>query len=219
MADEITSKMMEEGVNQLNQLAESEYGLNLSSVVKYPDRFYFGRLLGIMIKEPFSEVQPYPEFPGTKRRWEIVTERLDEPSARETWQFRLIEQLQKESVEYGEENYPSIDAMVERVKSESGLFWHLVRSIRKYICNDPKFARELSQKMDGLRQAGVAATLPSASIAASLATTVAVQIPWLGIASAPVITGVVILLWNIGSDAFCSWSAEIIKSRRWYRDS
>jgi hypothetical protein len=67
MADEITSQMVEEGLDQVNQLAQSEYGLILSFVVDAPDRLSFGRLLGIMIKEPFSEVQLYPEFPQMKR--------------------------------------------------------------------------------------------------------------------------------------------------------
>jgi hypothetical protein len=72
--------------------------------------------------------------------------------------------------------------------------------------------------MAQLRSAGTAVTLPTAPVAATLGAALAFHVPWLGIAGAPVITGVVIILWMIGSDAFCSWSEEIIQSRIWFRD-
>lgn len=109
--------------------------------------------------------------------------------------------------------------MVQEVKQETGFFWHLLRSVRKYVCEDPTFSQELKEEIDELRRSGTAATLPSASIAATLAATLVAHVPWLGIASAPLIAGIVVLLWRIGCDAFCSWSAEIIESRVWYRDS
>ena len=112
--------------------------------------------------------------------------------------------------------------MVEEVKRETGFFWHLLRSLRNYICCDrcdPQFSRQLQTTIGDLRRSGTSATLPSASAAATLATLLATHVPWLRIASPPVVTGVVLLLWQIGYEAFCSWSGEIIESRVWYRDS
>lgn len=90
MTAQITPQMIEDGFNKLDQLAVSEYGRSLSEVVESlreeygPERLYFGRLLGIMIKEPFSEVHPTPELSGTQRRWELLLERLKEPHAQAT---------------------------------------------------------------------------------------------------------------------------------------
>jgi hypothetical protein len=203
----------------------AEYGRALPDVTASldeehgPSRLYYGRLLGIMIKEPFSEVRSDPELRDAKRRWELVPERLKEKTAQATWQFQLISRLQTESLGYAVESYPDVDTMVQEVKRETGFFWHLLRSLRKYTCGDPEFSKELKKKVDELRRSGTAATLPSASIAATLASFLVAHVPWLGIASAPIIAGVVLLLWQIGVDAFCSWSEQIIESRVWYRDS
>lgn len=225
MTPEITSAMMKDGFRQLDQLALSEYGRPLPDVVASlneehgPSRLYFGRLLGIMIKEPFSQVRADPELLEAKRRWELIPERLKDETAQLTWQFQLISQLQAESLEYAVQSYSDVEAMAQEVKQETGFFWHLLRSLRKYTCGDVKFSRELNKKLDELRRTGAPATLPSVSIAATLAAFLAAHVPWLGIASAPVIAGVVVLLWQIGADAFCSWSEEIIDAGVWYRDS
>ncbi len=225
MITQITPQMMEDGLKKLGQLTISEYGQNLSEIVESlkeehgPERLYFGRLLGIMIKEPFSEVRPTPELLGTKRHWELLPKRLDEPDARATWQFQLIEKLQKESLNYSVQTYSTLDAMVQDVKHETGFFWHLLRAIRKYICEDPEFSRKLDNKMDELRASGKDINVPSGATAATIAAFLVEEVTWLGIASTPLITGIVLLLWYIGCDAFCSWSAEIITSEVWYRDS
>jgi hypothetical protein len=223
--NQITPQMLEDGFRQLDQLAVSEYGRNLPELAESlkekrgpEDVFellYFGRLLGIVIKQPFSEVR----LLETKKHWELLPERLKEPRGQATWQFQLIVQLQQESLDYPSESYLTLEEMIEEVKHETGFFWHVLRSLRKYICGDPEFSQQMKETIDDLRRSGTGATLPSASIAATLATLLATQVPWLGITSAPLITGVVLVFWRIGCDAFCSWSDEIIKSRLWSKDS
>jgi hypothetical protein len=109
--------------------------------------------------------------------------------------------------------------MAEQVAHETGFFWHLLRSIRKYVCSDPKFASALQDKVDEAKKSGTPVSLPSASVAATLSAALASSIPWLGLASAPVIAGVVLLIWQIGLDAFCSWSDQIVRSHIWSTDS
>jgi len=224
MATQLTIDTFKSSIENLDELAVAEYGQSITEVANSlseehgPSRMYYGRLLGILLKEPFSEIQP-AELAQAKRRWELIPERLNDKNAQRTWQYEIINQLQKESTEYTVESYSSLSAMVQEVKHETGFFWHLLRSFRKYVCNDPKFAGELEKKINEARKTGTAVSLPSASIAATLATMLATQIPWLGIASAPLIAGTVILFWQIGADAFCSWSEEIISYRVWYRDS
>ena len=135
----VTEQTITEGYDALGQLARAEYDRGLPEVLQSlsdehgPSRLYFGRLLGIIVKEPFSQLQTVPELAGAKRRWELVPQRLQEERAQTTWQFQLLAQLQTESLEYSEETYRSVQEMAEEVKRETGFFWHLLRSLRKYI--------------------------------------------------------------------------------------
>jgi hypothetical protein len=104
--------------------------------------------------------------------------------------------------------------MVEEVKRETGFFWHLVRSTRKYVCDDPKVARQLQEKMDELHhRSETAKTLPSASNAATLGALLAGHVPCLRVADAALVAGTVVLFWEMGCDRFCSWSSQVIQSR------
>lgn len=224
--EKVTLETLEQGTHQLEALASEEYGQDLTSLLASVDdefgtgRMYFGRLLGIILKEPFSQARSTPELAGARRRWDLISDRFKDPGAQSSWQYQVIHALQQESLDYKEERYSKLEQMVEEVKRETGFFWHVLRSIRKHVCADPQFAAQLRQAIDQAKAEGSPASLPTASMAAAtVATLLVTHVPWLAIAGAGLITGIIILIWRIGLDAFCSWSAQVVSSRVWYRDS
>jgi hypothetical protein len=212
----IETKQIQEGLVVLNSLAQEEYHIDLNSILADTARtqeerlLRVGRLVGVVLKEPFATavpIDPATSHTGAYRGWQLINEsKFDVPEIQATWQYGVLESLQKE------EGWPrTVYEFADYLQVESGFWGFLIKSTRKYICGDPA----LRQKID----AEVKASLPSGGTV-SLATmgTVALAnilvqyVPWLAGAGTPLIAGLclwlVLCIRAVGTDAFCDWSKQ-----------
>src|SRR5258708_2629486 len=113
----MTEEEFKAGFQYLSELSEQEYHKSLSDCVTketkaYPDDqghlgspFYgVGRLIGVSLKEPFATVEILAEpssHSGSYRSWHLRASTLEDPSRRETWQYKTLEAICGELSEEG----------------------------------------------------------------------------------------------------------------------
>jgi hypothetical protein len=92
------------GIGDLNLLALAEYHQSLADVVAEPDKDKvaerLGRLVGVLIKEPFADVQNLPE-PSTRtgayRSWHLKdAAEFGVIAAQNPWQYQLFDRVRLE---------------------------------------------------------------------------------------------------------------------------
>jgi hypothetical protein len=96
---------------------------------------------------------------------------------------------------------------------ERGFFGYLTISIRKYLCRDPELRKQIEEHVEYTRQAGYGITSISpewvvGSAGLALGSLLVQSIPVLALVGAPVIAGLVVIIYTIGIDAFCQWAAN-----------
>jgi len=216
---------LEQSLRQLDTLADEEYHASLAEVVAQPGDsdetrlLRVGRLLGVMLKQPFatSKALDAPSrYCGAYRAWELDSESAFAlPQARSSWQYQALEALRSnpDVVESLGWQPPSVYALAETAQSERGFFWYLAMSCRKYLCRESNLRGQVEREVQKAKRAGldirnvtpeVVVASGGLTIGASLVQTV----PALGIMGAPVIAGIVFILYSIGIDAFCRWAKD-----------
>jgi hypothetical protein len=100
------------------------------------------------------------------------------------------------------------DALYER-----GFWWYMAKSAHSYICGNKKLEQQIEAAAAEVQQQGGPAALVSrqallAAGSSTVATVLIQTIPWLSIAAAPVLTGLVIVICSIGINGFCGWAAD-----------
>jgi hypothetical protein len=92
------------GFDDLNLLADAEYHQSLSDVLAQPDKDKVvervGRLVGVLIKEPFATVSDLP-IPSHRtaayRSWQIKdVKEFDAVAAANPWQYKLLDNIRVE---------------------------------------------------------------------------------------------------------------------------
>jgi hypothetical protein len=202
------------GFKKLDELSKGDYRKSLQQLVaEVPQEeavTKLTRLIGVSLKEPFA----YPiqlEAPSghsrAYRTWALVESTFEDTprSASKNWQYRTLEYLTGEGYRYSNVKQLAVD-----LHHEQGFFHCLARSAQKYVCRDLKFRKQIEQKVKEGKAAGfdVKVFTPEQLIQAggvALASLLITHVPVLGLVGAPVIAGFVLLLYSIGSDAFCQW--------------
>jgi len=199
------------GLQELDELSRGDYRQPLGDLVaKTPDTEAIGkvsRLIGVSLKLPFAQPVDldFPSFSSNSyRAWELLPETLDLPSKKKSWQYRTLEYLQQGS------GYSSVKSLAIDAHHERGFFRCLADSVQKYICADPKLRKQIEKSVKKGAASGfnVRVFTPEQLVQAggvALASLLITHIPVLGLVGAPVIAGLVLLLYSIGVDAFCQW--------------
>lgn len=226
------SKELEQGTAKLARLSVEEYGMELEKLLIQQDedaRFQcLSRLIGIVLKEPFAEpinlANPSPEI-GALRAWHLVDPRFNEPSRLNTWQYKTLDELRTNGDLIQELGWiPSTTyELAVNAQHERGFFGYLAISIRKYLCRDATLRKEIEANVEEARRSGfdvktMAPEVIVSSVGLALGTLLIQSVPVLSMVGAPVIAGLVLIIYNIGIDAFCSWATsregEIAKTER-----
>lgn len=211
------------GLTELNSLAQAEYREPLDSVLADPDSKHaairIGRLVGVLLKEPFAIPHELPEpseFTVAYRAWHLVgPDEFAAPDRAATWQRKALLQMRYELAAED----PNLATMTEYnfaqyACHEVGFFGFFARTLRRYICGDP----ELKKKIDAaLKRAAKAdqrmpELTPEMIVGAgglTLGVVLVQNIPFLGIVGAPAVAAVVVILYSLGIDAFCEWSKSL----------
>jgi hypothetical protein len=213
----IEAKQLQQGLTVLESLAQEEYQEDLDSILADPTRtqderlLRIGRLVGVVLKQPFASpvpivdrTDPTATVTGASRMWVLKSEAEFD---KKTWQYEVLEALREE-----EDWHPTVYDLAYNLDEEKRFFRFLVNSTRKYICGDPALRQKIDAEVKASLPSGgavsVAAIMGPASTA--VAVTLVQYVPWLGVAGASLIAGLVLwlvlLIKRIGIDAFCQYA-------------
>lgn len=210
-----------QGFTELNELSKSEYHQTLDELQNDPTTPFdpslqIGRLVGVVLKAPFADSVALPEqstLTGAYRAWNLVGEsRFNEPAIQNSWQHRVLQDIATT------EGLTNAYALALDAHFERGFFGYLARSTCKYLCGDPQIRREIEKAVDDARKSGLDVTVKSPEIAVgsaglTLGMLLIQHVPILGFVGAPVIAGLVVILYRIGIDAFCTWTETQLMER------
>jgi hypothetical protein len=216
---------LERGVEELEALSLDEYHQSLSDLLDRPGTdqgeslLRVGRLVGVVLKEPFArsrELDQPSEYSAAYREWYVPwPDELDEAAKADiekTWQYSAVEILRQEEKQEHEYVPESAFAFAAHAPGERGFFAYLARSCRRYICGDPEIQARLDDEMDRARKAGVDLKDPRtivASLGGALGIALVQAVPVLAVVGAPVIAGLVLVIYSVGADAFCEWAVSV----------
>lgn len=209
-SQKVDALTVRKGFEELSNLSHEEYGVTIFDLLADQDltqeqkSLRIGRLMGVMIKQPFSEqhpIAPAKSRTGALRTWELKEANFAKPELVRTWQYDVLEIIRKEA------KFSSVQDLAGDAQRETGFFWYLARSCHKYICGDQAMKQTISAAVS---QGSVLIT-PQGFLNAS-GTAIAIYlvqaVPWLTPAAAPLIAGIVVIIGTIGLDAFCGWTAS-----------
>lgn len=216
----VTAEELRAGMSQLAELAQAEYREPLENVIaparESPDRVAarVGRLIGVAMKEPFADatnLDTPSAHSAAYRTWQLRDAQSVEKQ-RETWQYATLDYL-KTDASVGRGTFHSVHAIAEDAHYESGFFGHLAASARAYICGNADIRKKVEENIDKAKKAGLNVTLSAPEVVVgsggvALGSYLVTAVPVLGFVGVPVIAGIVLLLYTIGIDAFCSWTAS-----------
>jgi hypothetical protein len=216
----ITRAELKQGLQKLDDLAVADYHEPLTKVASAdnPKAVFdrVGRLVGVTLKEPFAEpkelARPSP-YTGSYRGWELVPNRFADPDVQSKWQYRTLEALLREEPESGYDAV-SVEHLAMRAQHERGFFGYLARSAAKYIFGNTALRAQIDKSIADAKAHGFTTKhlAPDVLVQAgglTLATILIANIPILAVVGAPVIAGFVVVLYSIGSDAFCQYMLDL----------
>ena len=210
------------GFAQLDSLARDEYRQALKDVASDDNHkraaIRVGRLIGVMLKEPFAESQTVEQASNrTKayRSWHLTgAEAFDDPKKRETWQYKTLEALRDElASKYHNYRTESVYGLARDANKETGFFGYLARSLRNYICHAPEIRKKVDESIkDAQGNINIPNITPEMIVGSgglALGGYLVSAIPILGFVGAPAIAGIVVILYTLGVDAFCEWTDKL----------
>ncbi|WP_271593061.1 hypothetical protein [Bradyrhizobium sp. CCBAU 65884] len=206
------------GVVQLDRLARVEYHQSLQEIVDEKDKERaarrLGRLVGVVLKEPFanpSELKEKSRRTSAYRSWELKPQQDFEAAAKTHPEaLKRLEWLRGELSKQGMMTTDSYQLALQ-AHHESGFFALLMRVVRGYICGDPKIRKMIDEAFKKIGRLGKAPT-PETVVGAgglTLGAYLVQLIPALGMLGAPVIAALILILYLLGSKAFCEWSGQL----------
>jgi hypothetical protein len=217
-------KELSKGASDVAALSLKEYGVSLNQLLAQEDderRFrQLSRLIGIFLKEPFAEpvnLDSPSADTGSLRAWHLVPDEksFSEPSRLITWQYKTLEELIANGDAVEEIGWvpPSAYELARNAQHERGFFGYLSISMRKYLCRDAKLREKIEKNIQEAKTSGfnlkvVTPEIIVSSAGLSLGAFLVQSVPILAFVGAPVIAGLVLVIYSIGLDAFCSWAAS-----------
>jgi len=218
------TETLEGGFKELDELSQAEYRETLAEVLtdqisEHCRAIRLGRLVGVLLKQPFAEPETltHPSFPtGAYRAWRLVDAGKFQLLATTTWQYKVLEQMQRDlSSEERQLAHYSLYQFAVDAQHERGFFAFFALTLRKYICGDKRIRNRVEDALKALGKAGgakVPPITPETIVGAGgliLGVYLVQNIPILGMVGAPVVAALVVILYALGVDAFCQWSANL----------
>jgi hypothetical protein len=206
----------------LDSLAQAEYKTSLTEIATQPGDnsehrlLRMGRLLGVILKEPFATCNDRKKpssFTGAYRAWQLRSEAFDELQTQKSWQYKVLEDLgtDPDVIESlgGSAGDPRI--LADFAQHERGFFWFLAMACRRYLCEDTELRKDIEREFETARQSGIdlVNVTPEEIVAFGgfkVGTMLIQAIPVLKHMEAPVIAGLVFILYSVGMDTFCRWA-------------
>lgn len=216
---------LKRSLQQLNDLARDEYRSSLAEIVacagdsEETRLLRLGRLLGVTLKQPFARSRDLAAPSGRTRAyraWDLEPEAAFEvPQTRTHWQYQALEALRSnpDVIQSLGWHPSSVYDLAATAQSERGFFWYLAMSCRRYVCRDAKLRDEIERGVQTARRAGldvknVTPELIVTSGGLTIGAALVQAVPALGMMGAPVIAGIIFILYSIGIDAFCRWARD-----------
>lgn len=214
----VTEEKVRAGFVELNDLAMSEYHQTLAEILATKDKskaaIRVGRLVGVLLKEPFAKAETL-ESPSRQtsayRAWNLNSrEDFRAAAASRPWQRDILEWMRQDLERQGT-TFEDIYTLAQDAQHETGFFALFARTLRDYVCGDQAIRKKIDDAFKKISKLGKAPTPETVMGAGGLTLGVyLVQIvPALGMAGAPVIAAVIVILYILGVDAFCKWSKEV----------
>jgi hypothetical protein len=178
-----------------------------------------GRLIGVVLKQPFAmglDLASPSQYSGAYRAWELEPEaKFQNADVRDSWQYHALESLRTDPDVISTLGWQPANVydLAQTAHHERGFFSFLAVSCRKYLCKDKKLRGEIDRQVKASKSAGfnlknVTPETVVASGGLAIGTLLVQSVPVLGIMGAPVIAGIVLIIYTIGMDAFCSWASD-----------
>jgi hypothetical protein len=211
---------LDDFVEKANAISRSEYAISLEALVQELNtergRLRYGRLLGVMLKEPFADriarSQP-SEATGAAYNWSWNEQKVRDHLSREAWQYAVLKCLVAEKSKNVEPSREDIYRFLQyEGVLEGRIFKYLFEATHRHICGNEKARRQIKAAVEKARKDGAKIADPSrtnlvAGIAAVATAMVAALGPY-GVALGPLAGGIALLIAQIGLDAFCMWSHD-----------
>ena len=212
----MNTNQLAEGLRQLQELSEGDYHQPLETVLSDPNEKEaferIGRLIGVSLKQPFATPKAIRRLGDSHTRshrgWELQVGRFQRSEIQHTWQYQTLEAIRREAPDG--RRFDSVEQLAQDAHYERGFFSYLARSAHKYICGDPAIRREIEKHFKAAKRAGFSTKhlTPEVLVQAGglgLGAYLVAHIPVFGFVGAPVVAGFVLVLYSIGSDAFCKY--------------
>jgi hypothetical protein len=207
----------------LDRLSPEHYRLTGAELLATLDtdqgRLQVARLLGVMVKEPFTE--PFKRRPSTRAKARIGLKWKPTQTLRDTapgtWQFAFVRALLREErkLEVDPSDETVIDYLETQARFETNLGKHIFQAFHRRICGSAATSETVKQAIAAARAEGIKLTGPTeAGLPVGMSSLVAVAVASLfpgpiALAAAPVIGGIALMLCQMGVEGFCSWSREV----------
>jgi hypothetical protein len=220
----MNSEDLENGFRQLDSLARKEYHEPLTEVAVGPEDdekrlLRIGRLIGVVMKQPFANEKTLDRpsvYSQAYREWELKSpEEFDDAGIKNPQDYKALKMLSTDPEVISTLGQPpaSVYDLAIIAHHERGFFSFLGVSCRKYLCKDKKLRGEIDRQVKDAKSAGfnlknVTPEMVVASGGLAIGTSLVQAIPVLGIMGAPVIAGIVLIIYSVGIDAFCSWASD-----------
>ena len=208
----MNTNQLAEGLRQLQELSEGDYHQPLETVLSDPNEKKaferIGRLIGVSLKQPFATPRPIRSLEDSRTRshrgWELQVDSFQRSGIQHTWQYQTLDAIRREA------GFDSVEQLARDAHYERGFFSYLARSAHKYICGDPAIRKEIEKHVKAAKRAGFSTKhlTPEVLVQAGglgLGAYLVAHIPVFGFVGAPVVAGFVLVLYSIGSDAFCKY--------------
>jgi hypothetical protein len=209
-------------IEKAEVLCKSEYEIELAQLISALDdpdaRAAYGRILGIILKEPFSSRVPRDTpsaSTGATYNWLWDAARVRDESTHGTWQYRALRALVSERKNILN---PSEDDVGEFIAYEgtleSRIFMFLMQSAHKNLC-EHRARRRSIQTIVGEQTytpAPARRDLPAAT--ATVVSAIVASFGHYGVVLGPLAGGLALMIARIGLDAFCLWASEEVEKVR-----
>lgn len=215
---------LENGFRELQSLSEKEYHERLASVAFGPEDgetrlLRIGRLIGAVMKEPFAvgkDIQSLSEYGRAFRSLELQpAAKFEDPLLRQSWQYKALELLRTDPDVISTLGWQPVNVydLAQTAHYERGFFGFIAVSCRKYLCKDEQLRADIDREVEAAKKAGFnlknsTPELVVASGGLTIGTWLVQTFRCLAFTGAPVIAGIVLIIYTIGIDAFWSWSSS-----------
>lgn len=160
---------------------------------------------------------PWLPVTGAYRHWELQKDSFGTPGIENNWQYRALEALRTDAdvlQSLGKDKLETAAELAQAAHREAGFFACLAASLKKYLCGNPKIREEIEKiikegKAAGLNVSNATPEIIVLSGGTAVASYLITHVAFFGFLGAPVIAGLVLVIYKVGLDAFCHWSNPI----------